>query len=105
MAEQDNNPNMGNDTQQDSGRGDVNTQVTQEAPKSGSGALIGIVIIIIVLVLGGFYFLGTGSDTDEETTEEDLEALEEDLENTDLDELDNELNDLDTAIEEEESTQ
>ena len=75
----------------------------QTNPTSSNGPVVGVIIVIIVLLVGAFYFLGqlraplmnneTATTTDDmATTTDDINSLEADLNAETFDELDAELN-------------
>ena len=115
MSEQSQNPN----TEQNP-HVSVPNAVTQNKDPRPVGPLVGIIIIIIILALGGFYFWGqrlvkegilekqeTVDETDNDAALESLRAvgtsdavgaIEEDVDATDLDFLDKSLEEIDTSL-------
>ncbi len=90
---------------------------TSESEKKSAGPLFGIIIIVVLIVLAGFYFWAQLGDRDVMTAEEiaaeidpNLESLESqslsdeiadieaDLDATGLDDLDMELEDIDLEL-------
>jgi len=77
---------------------------------SGTGAIVGAIIVVIILVVGGLYFWGKQLSTDTDTTDPQLEALqntsasdevadiEADISTTELDNLDAELGDIEAEL-------
>ena len=97
------------------------TSSNQQMPQKSMGPVLGIVIIVILLILGGFYFWGTQlTDTQKEveiTAEEiinqedaalenlqsqsnsdEIDDIEADLNATDLESLDSELDAIDLEL-------
>lgn len=78
-------------------------------PQSSHGPVIGVVIVIIVLLVGAFYFLGqlaplspvdivpneetaTGTEMTPTSSSDEIDAIEADLEAEDFEDIDAELN-------------
>lgn len=92
-------------------------QETPQEDSSGLGATIGSVIVIVVLILGGFYLWSQRNadiealldaplpETDQsvellqaQSTSDEIESIESDLNATDLNDLDAELADIDALL-------
>jgi uncharacterized protein HemX len=67
-----------------------------EPEKKSNGALVGLIIIVVILAVGGFYVWQTNKDTIQNNTEQNSVLTEEDQ--NELDTLDQEILDLDTNI-------
>ncbi len=86
-----NMPNMSNVPQQ--------APVLPQKPASSAGTIVAVVVILTVLVIGGFYFWGQNAGNDEylntvnQQSTSDMEAdIEADLEATDVENVDYDLN-------------
>jgi len=84
----------------------INNNPEQRSQKS-VGPALGIIIIIAIIILGGFYFWReretNGLDNQTEMLEtysqsDEIPTIEEDLNQTNLDSLDQELADIDSEI-------
>lgn len=119
--EQSGTPSQNEDTQQAPEQEETSTNENKQTPQKPMGPVVGIVIIVILLILGGFYFWGAQlTDTEKEvkiTAEEiinqedtalenlqsqsnsdEIDAIEADLNTTDLENLDSELNAIDLEL-------
>lgn len=86
-----------------------------EPEKKSAGPVFGIIIIVVLLILGGFYFWGTLNDSmspaeieaeidtaleslETQSTSDEVSDIEADLDATLLDDLDKELEDIDLEL-------
>ena len=86
-----------------------------EPEKKSAGPVFGIVIIVVLLILAGFYFWGTLNDSmspaeiaaeadtaleslETQSTSDEISDIEADLDATSLDDLDQELGDIDLEL-------
>lgn len=79
---------------------EVTNTVPQEPKSSGVGAITGVIVIIIILIAGGWYFIGNRVEKIQEQKEvnkvldvstgssTEVEDIQTDLENLDLNVLD-----------------
>ena len=66
--------------------GQQNINVNPSGDNGGTGALVGSIIVIILIVLAGIYFLTSNKDdVDAEPNTDDTEQMDEDVDNTDVD--------------------
>lgn len=111
--------NSSGTTDEATGTIDTPQETTPEMPKGekSTGAIIGTIIIVVLLVIGGLYFLSQRTDkipaTPEEIlaepdtatevleaqgTSDELADIEADAESTDFGELDMELDDIEAEL-------
>lgn len=81
----------------------MENQVTPETgDEKSTGSIVGIIIIVIVLILGGFYFWGQKIDKeatiDEETPVGEVVDLEQDLNNLNTGDIDAEMENIDAEL-------
>jgi uncharacterized protein HemX len=67
-----------------------------EQEKKSNGALVGLIIIVVILAIGGFYVWQTNKDATQRNMEQNSILTEEDQ--NELDTLNQEILDLDTNI-------
>jgi hypothetical protein len=103
---------------------EISTPENEPAKPGGIGPLIGIIIIVVLIAIGGFYYWGLkltekqtpdnfvseevlleGTDSDavvdallDQNTSDSIETIEEDLNDTDLNGLDAELSDIEREL-------
>ena len=93
----------------------VTPESAGEPEKKSAGPVFGIIIIVVLIILGGFYFWGTLSDSmspaeieaevdaaledlETQSTSDEVSDIEADLDSTLLDDLDKELEDIDLEL-------
>ncbi|MDP3958419.1 MAG: hypothetical protein Q8Q36_03085 [bacterium] len=71
-----------------------------EQEGQGKGALIGIIIVIVLLALGGYWLWREGGSSilSPETASDDLEAIEADLSANALNGFDDDLSDIEAEL-------
>ena len=97
------------------GAGQAAPESMGEPEKKSAGPVFGIVIIVVLLILAGFYFWGTLNDSmspeeieaeadtalvslETQSTSDEVSDIEADLDATSLDDLDKELEDIDLEL-------
>lgn len=109
-------PQMNQEGQPEAGQeAPESTEPMGEPEKKSAGPVFGIIIIVVLLILAGFYFWGTLDDSmspaeiaaeadtaleslETQSTSDEISDIEADLDATSLDDLDQELGDIDLEL-------